>query len=403
MVRSLVVLSVAIAATQCAIAQTTISQPTTMLFDGIPESVTGVGSTAYPDGDYYEQLSAAGGQGPMCCDDDWGCGGSPFRTGPGCGDHYRVGPRWRILLDGLMMYREKTDLAPLATAIGTTLDDADQYENFGHGGGVRLLATAFWPQCKNYEVAIGYTGVEEWNANVVAPVVVIPPVVGPPASVAVDERRTLNYNSSLHSLEVNFQAVNNIVWKPYAGIRYFSFDENIQDLTRQYPSAPLVVSEQSITNTRLHVAEVDNNLIGFQIGVRRDLWKVARKVYIQGFANAGMYCNLINRDDVIQSATTNTEILEDDPDTGDIDETGFVESTTTTTGNRVKTERTRVSFAGEAALTLVWKFNNCCALRSGYEVLVVNGVELADDAFLGNVQSRDMVFHGAFAGFEYRR
>lgn len=387
-------------------AQEVLLQPGEAYFEGdAPQPVAGA-STAYPDGDFYQQLSAAGGQGGGCgvgCGDHWGCGGSPYRTGPGCGDDYRVGPRWRILLDGVMMYREETNLVPLAAAIGTTLADADQYENFDHGGGARLLATAFWPQCKNYELSIGYVGVEEWNANVVLPVESLPPVVLPPLSVGVDQQRTLNYNSSLHALEVNFQAVNTSVWKPYAGIRYFSLDEVIEDRTHQYPSMPLAITQTAITTSVLDSIEVDNNLIGFQLGVRRDLWRVARKVYFQGFANAGMYCNLINRIDTTSSTTTSTEILEDDPDTEDVDETGQIQTLTNSTGNRVKTERTEMSFAAEASLTLVWKINRCCALRSGYEVLAINGLELADDAFLGNVETRDLIFHGAFAGFEYRR
>jgi hypothetical protein len=35
--------------------------------------------------------------------------------------------------------------------------------------------------------------------------------------------------------------------------------------------------------------------------------------------------------------------------------------------------------------------------------MMINGVELADDAFLGVTESEDLVYHGGFAGFEYRR
>lgn len=363
-------------------------------------------STAYPDGDFYEQLGAAGGQGAagcVGCGDDWGCGGSPYRTGPGCGDNWRVGPRWSIQLDGLMLYRDETNLVPLAAALGTTLDAVEQFENFDHGAGVRLLGTAYWPQCKNYELTMAYIGVEEWNANIVLPVNNLPPVVGPPVSVAVDERRTLNYNSSLHALELNWQALNDSAWKPYAGIRYFSLDEVISDQTTQYPASPLAVTETAITTSLLDAVEVENNLIGFQLGVRRDLWQMSRKIYIQGFANAGLYCNLIDRTDTDRVSTTSTELLDDDPATTDIDETGQVQTLTNSTGNRVKTERTEIALATELSLALVWKINNCCALRSGYELLYIDGVELADDAFLGNVATRDMLYHGLFAGFEYRR
>ncbi|MGI9458050.1 MAG: hypothetical protein ACR2NU_15905 [Aeoliella sp.] len=371
-----------------------------------PGTIGGTDSSAYPEGDYYEQLHSAGGQGcgpGGACGPEWGCGGSPHRTGPGCDDQWRVGPRWRIVADGVFMSREDTNLTPLAAAIGTTLAAADQFENFDHGGGVRLLGTAYWPQCKGYEMVMGYLGIEEWNANVVRPVVSLPPIVGPPPLVGIDQRRTLNYRSSLHTLELNWQGTNDSAWKPYAGVRYFLLDEDIEDRTRSYPTLPLEIGESALAVASLNGVEVENNLIGFQLGIRRDLWQVSRKVYIQGFVNAGVYCNLINRSDVVETSTTSTDVLVDDPATIDVDETGQIQTVTNRTGNRVKTERTEASFAGEAAVTLVWKVNRCCALRSGYEVLILNGVELGDDAFLGNVQSRDLVFHGFFAGFEYRR
>lgn len=389
--------AVGFASGHAALAQVTASGPPI----DQTEPVSSGGSAAYPNGDYYQQLGAAGVE--CCGGNNWGCGGSPYRTGPGCGDDWFVGPRWRIALDGVIMFREKTDLNALAGAIGTTLADAEQYENFGHGAGVRLLAAAYWPQCKNYEMVVGFTGIEEWNANIVLPVESSPPIIGPPVIVGVDERRTLTYNSSLNTLEVNCQALNKSVWKPYAGVRYFGLDEVIEDRTNQYPSRPLAVTESAVTTSLLNATEVDNNLIGFQLGLRRDMWKMSRKVYIEGYTNAGVYCNLINRAETFQAVTTTRTVLEDDPGTTTVDETGQIQTLRNSTGNRVKVERARMAFAGEAALSLVWKVNNCCALRSGYQVMVINGVELADDAFLNVDGSRDLVYHGGFAGFEYRR
>lgn len=358
------------------------------------------GSNAYPDGDYQKQLQAAGGS---CGCDVWGCGGSPFRTGPGCGDDWLVGPRWRISLDGVTLHRNSTNLAALAESMGTTLDAVDQYENFDHGVGARLMVGAWWPQNKNFELVMGYVGVEEWNANIVLPVETLPPVVIPPVTVEVDERRTLNYNSSLHAFEINFQALNQISWKPYAGIRYFSLDEVVEDRTNQYETMPLLITETSITRSYLTATKVQNNLIGFQLGMRRDQWRIAPKLYIEGFSNAGIYCNLINRSDVDRATVTTTTVLEDDPETEDVDESGQVQVVQQATGNRVKTERTEMALAVETSLALVWKMNNCCALRGGYQVLFIDGVELADDAFLGSEGSESLLFHGCFAGFEYRR
>ena len=365
-------------------------------------------SSAYPAGDYYEQLSAANriNVGNSCdsgCSDDWGCGGSPFRNGPGCDDRWKVGPRWRVQADGMILFREETDLTGLATAMGTTLAGAEQYENFDHAGGGRLFLSSYWPDCKDYELVVGYEGVDDWNANIILPINSIAATAGPPASVALDERRTLNYSSSLHSAELNFQSSKNNIWKPYAGIRYFSLDEVMRDETHQYTTAPLGIGDASATTDSLTLYDVQNNLIGFQLGARRDLWQISEKVYFQGYVNGGMYCNMINRAETTSTTDTTNEVLDDDPATTDVDETGTVETHSFSTGNRVKTERTELSFAGEANLALVWKINHCFALKSGYQAMVVTGVELADDAYLGLEDTHDLFYHGAFAGFEYRR
>jgi len=46
----------------------------------------------------------------------WGCGGSPYRTGPGLCDDWKVGCRWHVAVDGIVMSRENTDLAALTAA-----------------------------------------------------------------------------------------------------------------------------------------------------------------------------------------------------------------------------------------------------------------------------------------------
>jgi hypothetical protein len=360
---------------------------------------------AYPEGDFSQQLQAAGGAGTPegCVNDSWGCGGSPYRNGPGRCDNYRTGPIWRVSIDGVFLHREDTDLTEFATALGTTLDAVDQYENFEYGGGARILAFGNWPQLRGYELAIGYVGVEEWNSSIVLPIEAIPPVVGPPALVGVNERETLTYNSSLHSLEFNWQRLTDSNWKPYAGVRYVLFDEDVHNIATQYVSTPLAVGETSITTQVRDMIEVENNLIGFQVGARRDLWQVSRKVYLQTYANGGVYCNLVNRADVDDAVTTSTEILDDNPATATVDETGQTRTITTRTGNTVKVESTEAAFIGEASASIVWKLNRCCALRGGYEAMYLHGVHMGDDAFMGRDERETTLIHGIFAGLEYRR
>ncbi len=360
---------------------------------------------AYPDGDFAQQLHAAGGAGTPegCVNDGWGCGGSPYRNGPGRCDNYKTGPLWRVSVDGVLFHREETDLGEFATALGTNLGAVDQFENFEYGGGARILAFGNWPQLRGYELAIGYVGVEEWNATIVMPIEAIPPIIGPPLVVGINQRETLTYNSSLHSLEFNWQRLTDSFWKPYAGVRYVLFDEDVHHITKQYVSVPLGVGETAVTTQVRNLIEVENNLIGFQIGARRDLWQVSRKVYFQTYANGGIYCNFVNRSDTDDAVTTSTEILEDDPLTLDEDETGQSRTIVTRTGNTVKVESTEAAFVGEVSAALVWKLNRCFALRGGYEAIYLHGVHMGNDAFMGRDESESTLIHGLFAGLEYRR
>lgn len=378
-----------------------IAEPSPVIDQQSPAS----GHNAYPAGDFGIQLQAAGGAGTPegCVNDGWGVGGSPFRNGPGRCDNYRTGPIWRVSVDGVFLSREETNLTEFATSMGTTLGAVDQYENFEYGGGARILAFGNWPQLRGYELAIGYVGVEEWNSSIVMPVEALPPIIGPPLLVGLNERQTLTYKSSLHSLEFNWQRLTDSLWKPYAGVRYVLFDENVQDISTQYVATPLNVGETAITTQIRNMVEVENNLIGFQIGGRRDLWQVSRKVYLQAYANGGIYCNLIDRIDIDDAVTTSTEILADDPGTADVDETGQTRTVTTRTGNTVKVERTEAAFVGEASAAIVWKLNRCVALRGGYEMIYLNGIHMGDDAFMGRTERESTLIHGIFAGLEYRR
>jgi hypothetical protein len=63
-----------------------------------------------------------------------------------------------------------------------------------------------------------------------------------------------------------------------------------------------------------------------------------------------------------------------------------------------------VSYEAEASLTAVCRLNKCWSLRSGYQVLWMNHIRTADQAFLGTGDgSQDLLFHGWHAGIECRR
>ena len=74
------------------------------------------------------------------------------------------------------------------------------------------------------------------------------------------------------------------------------------------------------------------------------------------------------------------------------------------TSNLTIVEESDVAYVGEASLTAVCRLNKCWACRAGYQVLWIDGVQLADDAYLGDdIDSRSLIFHGWHAGVECRR
>lgn len=364
-------------------------------------------SSAYPNGTFGEQLASAsqGGGGPV---------GSPkYRPGPGRRDDWKVGPHWRASVNGLLLFRDTADLDAIIAQVqplppAAMLPALEFRDNFDHAAGVRALLTSEFPQCAGYELQVGYTGLEKWRANAywaseeaVAATATVP---------AVDQQRSVVYESSLHSVEVNFQQIRRGYVKPYFGVRYFGLDESVDDVNFQYQTGvfvdpPAVDGPHSLTLTQTRTAEeVENNLIGFQGGVRLDMWAPTNRFELTGFFSGGVYCNIIDRNRIEQSASTVTtkERVTD----------GTTETVNTTIGtssvtNRVSGDGVRVAYHGEAALAGVYRLNRNTSLRGGYQVLFLGGVDLAENMWVSpdpvTAISDDLFLHGWFAGLEYRR
>lgn len=366
-------------------------------------------SAAYPNDSFGEQLSAAasGAGGPV--------GSSGYRPGPGRRDQWKVGPHWRASVDGLLLFRDSADLDGILAEVGpispsTTLPDLEFRENFDHAAGARLLVTSDFHQCAGYELQVGYTGLEKWMANAYWAQETLAAASLPLSDIDVQQQRSLSYESSLHSLEVNFQRVTRGYLKPYAGVRYFGFDESIDDVNRQFVTGilgdPVNVGDtlSSATTQTRSAVEIENNLIGFQGGLRIDMWRPTRRFEVTGFLSGGVYCNIIDRNRISQSSTvvTTNERVTDGT-------TESTETTTTTAGatNRVSGDGVRVAFSGEAALAGVWRLNRSTSLRGGYQVLFLEGVDVAENLWVSppsiTAISDDLFLHGWFAGLEYRR
>lgn len=371
-------------------------------------------SSAYPNGTFSEQLASAsqGGGGPV--------GGSGYRTGPGRRDNWKVGPHWRATVDGVLLFRDDADLDAMLTQVGplppsSALPSLEFRDNFDHAAGVRALLTSEFPQCAGYELQIGYVGVEKWLANAYYELETIAAASIPTSDVDVMQRRSLNYESNLHAVEINFQRDTRGFLKPFAGLRYLGLDETISDDNVQFTTGvlpdPVNVGDtiaSDVTSTQTAV-DIQNNLIGFQTGLRLDMWRPTRKLHFNGFVSAGAYCNIVDRDRIFQetnTVTTNERVSVSDGSGGFTEQVNTTVNTATTRST-VSGDGARVAFVTEAALAGTWKLNSCTALRAGYQVMFLSGVELSEDLWLApppvEAIEDDLFLHGWFAGLEYRR
>lgn len=344
----------------------------------------------------YQALQAPAANGSQAC----GCGGSPYDrcgcnqelfpwiSGPGMLDSWCVGPKWAVQADGMFIFRDDANWADVIgdanviAAVGGTPDLIDQ---FNHGPGVRLFATAY--NESGYGLQVGYEGVNDWNAT-----------------LAYDTGalvRTFDYETRLNSVEINFLPNVPFAWKFFSGFRYVEIDENFTDFTSNNKTIPAPANPPAAT-----VAVVDtgishlltNRLIGFQVGGRRDNWHLGRWLSVESFVNAGVYGNKFKRENITRNVTT--IITGDDLSTTD-DEFSL---TTTEVLSTTRQDFSKIAFLGEVGITGVVRLNQCVALKSGYQLMLVDGMGQGLDAFFApGLTSSTVLYHGLQFGLEYRR
>ena len=319
----------------------------------------------------------------------WGCGQWPYANGPGTCDDWRVGPIWDVTVDGMVMTREAANLQAIEARMDElqpTPADPEFANQFDRGPGGRVYLTGLVPRDVGYQVMAGYEGIEDWNAAVVYPEDPTFPPFGQPTT-----QRTLTYESSLQSGEINIMRMCNPAVRPYCGVRYIKFDDEIWDRSNQELVPPTVPPMSTVSEVdTLNIFNLENNLIGFQGGVKYDVWNWGRRFSLQGFINGGVYLNdakWSHQEDEFQVHY-------------------LTNGTVTASGNSNLTtiHDSNVAYIGEASLTAVCRINKCWAGRVGYQVLYIDGVHLASDAYLDStVDDRSLIFHGWHAGLECRR
>ncbi|MBX3435007.1 MAG: BBP7 family outer membrane beta-barrel protein [Pirellulales bacterium] len=328
--------------------------------------------------------SSCGGGGAAGFFNRCGCNTAlfPYIEGPGRCDNWCVGPHLQVELDGIVLTRDRNDWAPFTALAGVAPDFTD---TFDVAAGARLFVTGY--NCHGYGLQVGYEGVNDFTGY---------------ASYSVaGDTRTFDYESNYNSLEINFIPATQTSWRVFGGVRYVEIDENLEDRLTVAKALSPPVSGPSTSGPfidEIDTRMIDNRLIGFQIGTFRDAWNLNRWLSFEAFANTGVYLN--NQRVRTRFTTFTTVYTIDDIDTP---ENEFSEaSTSVTTGT--KRNFTDTAFTGEAGAALALRLNPCFALRAGYQVLVVDRVGLAANAFpIPDYNGETLLYHGLQFGMEYRR
>lgn len=369
----------------------------------------------------------------------WGCGGSPYRTGPGLCDNYRVGPRWHVTVDGMVMHREGADLDLLVNGMensflglpqGNGIDPGigvPATEQFNNGPGGRITFTSQIGRCTAYDVQAVYEGINDWDASIVYPKQALPPfgafVIPPTPNTEPGapfpegfQQRALHYRSNLNSAELNFLPFHDSEWRPIFGARFIRFDDEISDSINQERQVPLPGPQTGSSGgpvpvnvndpigptwetDRLNLFHLENNLMGFQIGLLHDTFQLSNRFAIEGFVSGGVYYNKVKYSNVMVVSTTQS--FADNTRTTDFNE---ARNDTSAAVNNDARDLDEVSYEAEASLTGVCRLNRCWALRAGYQILWVDHLHLAENAYMGDAfTDRDLTFHGWHAGIECRR
>ncbi|MEM9186790.1 MAG: BBP7 family outer membrane beta-barrel protein, partial [Planctomycetota bacterium] len=185
-----------------------------------------------------------------------------------------------------------------------------------------------------------------------------------------------------------------------AGVRYMKLDETFRNSVFFAAAAdPTYPGDMPTTGAGadqviFHDIEVDNDLVGFQLGCSMNCLVGCRWTLFAD-TNFGIYGNSIDAYQRVYS-----------PGGG-----GTVRFVQTGNDAVVRSSKEDVSFLGEARLGVGYQITPRCRLTSAYRVIAVSGVALApsqittpiNEAAFGHIDSNDsIVIHGFQGGVEFK-
>ena len=209
---------------------------------------------------------------------------------------------------------------------------------------------------------------------------------------------TLSRDDTVNNVEVNFMwmpccdSCNRFQMTALFGVRYFRFTDNLtwdQFANPANPALPVGASDEAIVN-----ANVQNNLIGFQIGAYLN-YQICNRWSVFAVPKIGIYGNHITG--------LNSMALADG-----------TQATFDANGDALNfhTSANVFSMLGSLDVGFNWAFSRNWSVIGGYRVVAVSGLALgdnqipqffADEAGWKTVKTNgDLILDGAFAGLEAR-
>lgn len=203
-------------------------------------------------------------------------------------------------------------------------------------------------------------------------------------------------NNEFHNLEFNLLrnagcapgfagGTTNIEW--IAGVRWLRFAEDIRLLANN--------SQPGYPMQAIYDVDVDNNLLGFQLGARADRCLTQRVSVVMG-AKFGVYNNRVSSDQRIHDGLGNYAMPNAGPWVG--------------ADYNLMAEEDNLATIGELDLGLNWQLSCQWRANVGYRAFGISGVALAPEQIpydftdfnqINNIQTNGNLFlHGAYFGLE---
>ncbi len=363
--------------------------------------------------------------GAMAC----GCAGSDCWAGD-CG--LQSGHSWYGYVGGLVMGRDRSNKFWTTFETGNNANQLMYFPGADWGGGFETTIGFAWSGCDNFGAAGCASGCGDCNScgsgyrhgieatywgvwgldaedsrrsetnQLSSPLdlgFVNVPTAGLPASVFFDNAREhrLSRDGQVQNVEINLVDFitptygRDVQFQWLVGARFFKFDEFLQFAS--VSSGNEFGSDGGLNEAYLDL-DVENNLIGAQIGGRAD-WRVHRAWRVFAGTKVGVFANDINFDTRLSRGDGALATFESTGNTFDL-----------------HAHETDVSLLAQIDLGLAWDFSRHWSANIGYRAVGISGLALADDqlpAFLAAEQdwtdidsNGSMILHGGFAGLEFR-